>query len=130
MGNIFKSIFNPRRLGHKEHRVLFQGLDAAGKTTILYRLKLGEVVAAIPTIGFNVEELKYNNITFSCWDVGGGDKIRLLMRHYYPNTTGLVVVVDSNDRDRIELVKEDIIEMLLRDKEDLQGVPILILANK
>jgi ADP-ribosylation factor protein 1 len=31
------------------------GLDAAGKTTILYKLKLGEIVTTIPTIGFNVE---------------------------------------------------------------------------
>ena len=34
------------------------GLDAAGKTTILYKLKLGEVVTTIPTIGFNVETVE------------------------------------------------------------------------
>ena len=42
----------------KEARVLMLGLDAAGKTTVLYKLKLGEVVSVIPTIGFNVETLK------------------------------------------------------------------------
>ena len=47
------------------------GLDAAGKTTILYQLKLGEQVHAIPTVGFNVEEVKYKNLTFTMWDVGG-----------------------------------------------------------
>ena len=47
------------------------GLDAAGKTTILYKLKLGEVVTTIPTIGFNVEEVSYKNISFHVWDVGG-----------------------------------------------------------
>lgn len=59
------------------------GLDAAGKTTILYKLKLGEVVTTIPTIGFNVETVEYKNISFTVWDVGGQDKIRPLWRHYY-----------------------------------------------
>jgi len=64
------------------------GLDAAGKTTTLYKLKLGEVVTTIPTIGFNVETVEYKNINFTVWDVGGQDKIRPLWRHYYQNTQG------------------------------------------
>ena len=67
----------------KEMRVLMLGLDAAGKTTILYKLKLGEVVSSVPTIGFNVETLEYKKTKFTVWDVGGQDKIRLLWRHYY-----------------------------------------------
>ena len=67
----------------KEMRILMLGLDAAGKTTILYRLKLGEVVQGVPTIGFNVETVEYKNIKFTVWDVGGQDKIRLLWRHYF-----------------------------------------------
>jgi small GTP-binding protein len=72
--------------GKKEMRILMVGLDAAGKTTILYKLKLGEVVTTIPTIGFNVETVEYKNISFTVWDVGGQDKIRPLWRHYYQNT--------------------------------------------
>ena len=56
-------------------RILMVGLDAAGKTTILYKLKLGEVVTTIPTIGFNVETVEYKNISFTVWDVGGQDKV-------------------------------------------------------
>ncbi len=52
------------------------GLDAAGKTTILYKLKLGEIVTTIPTIGFNVETVEYKNISFTVWDVGGQVKFR------------------------------------------------------
>lgn len=52
------------------------GLDAAGKTTILYRLQLGEDVHSIPTIGFNVETVNYKNISFTIWDVGGQDRLR------------------------------------------------------
>jgi len=54
-----------------EQRILMVGLDAAGKTTILYKLKIGDVVTTIPTIGFNVEKVKYKNIEFNIWDVGG-----------------------------------------------------------
>jgi len=56
------------------------GLDAAGKTTILYKLKLGEIVTTIPTIGFNVETVEYKNISFTVWDVGGQDKVRVKTR--------------------------------------------------
>ncbi|KAJ0076752.1 hypothetical protein Patl1_35465 [Pistacia atlantica] len=52
-------------------RILMVGLDASGKTTILYKLKLGEIVATVPTVGFNVETVEYKNISFSVWDVGG-----------------------------------------------------------
>lgn len=59
------------------------GLDSAGKTTILYKLKLGQSVTTIPTVGFNVETVTYKNVKFNVWDVGGQDKIRPLWRHYY-----------------------------------------------
>src|SRR3990167_8132182 len=98
MGSIFAKLFNPK----KEMRILMVGLDAAGKTTILYKLKLGEIVTTIPTIGFNVETVEYKKINFTVWDVGGQDKIRPLWRHYYQNTQGLIFVVDSNDKDRIQ----------------------------
>jgi GTPase SAR1 family protein len=73
MGNIFARLFSG--LGKKEMRILMVGLDAAGKTTILYKLKLGEIVTTIPTIGFNVETVEYKNISFTVWDVGGQDKV-------------------------------------------------------
>ena len=47
------------------------GLDGAGKTTILYKMKLGEVVSSIPTIGFNVESVEYKKLKFTVWDIGG-----------------------------------------------------------
>ena len=85
----------------KEHRVLFMGLDFAGKTTVLYQLKLGKVVTTIPTIGYNVEDIQHNNLTLTCWDVGGRDQGRALWRHYYQNTEAIIFVIDSNDRERI-----------------------------
>jgi len=104
------------------------GLDAAGKTTILYKLKLGEIVTTIPTIGFNVETVEYKNINFTVWDVGGQDKIRPLWRHYFQNTQGLIFVVDSNDRERINEAHEELNKML--NEDELREAAVLIFANK
>ena len=98
MGLAFSRIWE-RMFGKKEMRILMVGLDAAGKTTILYKLKLGEVVTTIPTIGFNVEKVDcagevskrvwkkvepaHKNISFTVWDLGGQDQIRPLWKHYY-----------------------------------------------
>jgi len=104
------------------------GLDAAGKTTILYKLKLGEIVTTIPTIGFNVETVEYKNINFTVWDVGGQDKIRPLWRHYFQNTQGLIFVVDSNDRERVTEATEELQKML--NEDELRDAALLVFANK
>lgn len=111
------------------------GLDSAGKTTILYKLKQGDVVSTIPTVGFNVETVEYKNISFTVWDVGGQDRIRPLWRHYYQNTQGIIFVVDSNDRDRIDdskdyehPAKEELHRMLA--EEELKDAVLLVFANK
>ncbi|TBU64108.1 ARF/SAR [Dichomitus squalens] len=108
--------------------ILMVGLDAAGKTTILYKLKLGEIVTTIPTIGFNVETVEYKNISFTVWDVGGQDKIRPLWRHYFQNTQGIIFVVDSNDRERISEAREELQRML--NEDELRDALLLVFANK
>ncbi|KAJ0039467.1 hypothetical protein Pint_27984 [Pistacia integerrima] len=120
---LVKSLF-----ARKEMRILMVGLDAAGKTTILYKLKLGEIVTTIPTIGFNVETVEYKNVSFTVWDVGGQDKIRPLWRHYFQNTQGLIFVVDSNDRERITEAKDELHRMLSED--ELRDATLLVFANK
>ncbi|KXN64655.1 ADP-ribosylation factor [Conidiobolus coronatus NRRL 28638] len=114
--------------GKKEMRILMVGLDAAGKTTILYKLKLGEIVTTIPTIGFNVETVDFKNISFTVWDVGGQDKIRPLWRHYFQNTQGIIFVVDSNDRDRVNEAREELQRML--NEDELRDALLLVFANK
>ncbi|XP_056604522.1 ADP-ribosylation factor 4-like [Triplophysa dalaica] len=127
MGLTITSLFS-KLFGKKQMRILMVGLDAAGKTTILYKLKLGEIVTTIPTIGFNVETIEYKNISFTVWDVGGQDKIRPLWRHYFQNTQGLIFVVDSNDRERIEESAEELSKMLQED--ELRDAALLVIANK
>ena len=116
-------------LSGTEARILMLGLDAAGKTTILYKFKLNEVVATIPTIGFNVETVEpLKGLTFTVWDVGGQDKIRPLWRHYYTGTEGLVYVVDSADSSRFAEAREELHSILT--SEEMRGVPVIIYANK
>jgi len=127
MGMFLSKLFD-RISSKKDCRILMVGLDAAGKTTILYKMKLGEVVTTIPTIGFNVETVEYRNINFTVWDVGGQDKIRPLWRHYYQGTQGLIFVVDSNDRDRMEEAAEELRKML--NEDEMRDASLLVFANK
>eukprot|EP00930_Biecheleria_cincta_P034999 TRINITY_DN24114_c0_g1_i1.p1 TRINITY_DN24114_c0_g1~~TRINITY_DN24114_c0_g1_i1.p1 ORF type:complete len:236 (+),score=51.59 TRINITY_DN24114_c0_g1_i1:77-784(+) len=132
MGGFFSSA--SRFFAAKQRmRILMVGLDAAGKTTILHKLRLGTVETTIPTIGFNVETLEYkkgrsNIVSFTAWDVGGRDKIRPLLRHYYQVTDALVFVVDSHDRERLEDAREQLQRML--PEHELTDAPLLVFANK
>eukprot|EP01083_Nonionella_stella_P089633 250166_1 len=123
-------------VGKQAMRILMIGLDAAGKTTILYKLKLNEVVTTIPTIGFNVETVQYKNIEFTVWDIGGQHKIRPLWRHYYHGADAVIFVVDSNDTERLngdssydEDNAKDQLHEVLKDAE-LQNAALLVMANK
>ena len=122
----FAKLFSAFR---KDARILMLGLDAAGKTTCMYKLQLGEVVQSIPTIGFNVETLEYKSLTMQMWDVGGQDKIRKLWRHYYRGTHALIYVVDSHDRDRVALAREELHAILSAD-EMPRDACVLVFANK
>merc|ERR1711904_338039 len=122
------SSYIPRLFGKQQVRIIMQGLDAAGKTTMLYKLKLGEVVTTIPTWGFNVETVEYKNVAITAWDVGGRDKIRPLWRHYYQGTNAIIFVVDSNDRDRIEDARDELYKML--QEGEVRNSVLLVYANK
>ncbi|KAJ6299047.1 hypothetical protein OIU76_020095 [Salix suchowensis] len=127
MGAII-SRFSRRFLPKTEVRILMVGLDASGKTTILYKLKLGEIVRTVPTIGFNVETVMYKNISFTVWDVGGQQKIRHLWRHYFQSAHGLIFVVDSNDRRRISEARNELHCIL--SYIELKDAMLLVFANK
>ncbi|KAK3326876.1 ADP-ribosylation factor family-domain-containing protein [Apodospora peruviana] len=120
--------FLGKLFGSREVRILMLGLDAAGKTTILYGLKVNQQVTTIPTVGFNVETVTIKNVKFNVWDVGGQDKIRPLWRHYYSGTQGLIFVVDSADRARIEEARTEL-HRIINDRE-MKDSLLLVLANK
>ncbi|TIB61694.1 hypothetical protein E3P78_02682 [Wallemia ichthyophaga] len=126
LANIFKPLFFWN--GGKECRILMLGLDAAGKTTIIYRLQLGEVIQTIPTIGFNVESIDYNGLKLNVWDLGGQTSIRPYWRCYYANTQAIIYVVDSTDTERLPTSRSELITMLSED--ELKDAKLLVLANK
>ncbi|XP_052682621.1 uncharacterized protein LOC128163145 isoform X1 [Crassostrea angulata] len=109
-------------------RLILVGLDGAGKTSLLYKLSLGDFVTTKPTLGFNVETISYNNNTITLWDMGGTPSIRRLWKHYYLNCHGMIFVIDGSARDRLQDA-DDLLTSLLMEKE-LHGIPMVFLANK
>ncbi|KAF8592521.1 ARF/SAR [Ramaria rubella] len=110
-------------------RILMLGVyDSAGKTTILYRLQIGEVVSTIPTIGFNVETVQYKNISFQVWDLGGASFQKPYWRCYYPQTSAIIFVIDSSDAARLQTSRAELLTMLSED--ELREVPLLVFCNK
>jgi ADP-ribosylation factor protein 1 len=113
------------------------GLDASGKTTILYVLKLDDIVTNVPTMGFNVETISYRNTNFTIWDVGGGCMIKYLWKHYIPDTDAIMYVIDSSDRERMpeacrhlrRLCREIIIEKKIFPEKKYPN-KIIVLVNK
>lgn len=122
------SLFTKLIWAKTEIRILILGLDNAGKTTLLYRLKIGEVVTTIPTIGFNVESVTYKNLNFNVWDLGGQTSIRPYWRCYYANTAAVVFVIDSTDVERLETAAGELKAML--EEEELRDSALLVFANK
>lgn len=134
MGNVFTKLFD-RLFGPKEARVLLLGLDAAGKTTFLDRLDLGEIKQTVPTIGFNYSRVVYKSVVFNSWDVGGQDKVRKLWNLYYENSDAIIFVVDSADSKRLDDNKEyennAKVELdRIMDHDLLQNALLLVIANK
>eukprot|EP01064_Diplonema_japonicum_P009613 TRINITY_DN1708_c5_g1_i1.p1 TRINITY_DN1708_c5_g1~~TRINITY_DN1708_c5_g1_i1.p1 ORF type:complete len:183 (+),score=32.73 TRINITY_DN1708_c5_g1_i1:43-591(+) len=128
MGALWSKFTSTLGFGNKEVRILILGLDNAGKTTILYKLQLGDVVTAVPTIGFNVETITYKNLSLQVWDLGGQTSIRPYWRCYYSNTDAIIYVVDSVDRERLGIAKEELFAML--EEEELKDSVLVVYANK
>ncbi|KAK2822375.1 hypothetical protein Q5P01_022440 [Channa striata] len=116
----------------QEARVLLLGLDNAGKSTLLYKLKHNARVGTVPTIGFNVEmlETKKNkqNVAVTLWDVGGQGRMREYWTSFHEDTAAVVFVVDSSDKKRVNEARRELEQTLRSDQ--LRGRPLILLANK
>ena len=135
MGNV--ATFLRRFISKRDVRIIMVGLDGAGKTTIMYKMKLGESLeypscGPRASNGFNVETVEYNNVKFIVWDVGDQNRVGHLeggaIMAYYQNTQGLIFVVDCNDRDRVKEAREELHRML--NEDELKDVVLLVFANK
>jgi len=127
MGIALSSLWE-RIFGKEEVKILLLGLDAAGKTTILYKLTLGEVISTAPTIGSNQEVFQYKNLSIRMWDVGGQTTLRASWAQYFAKTKAVIFVVDSTDRQRLGLAKQELHKLCA--DEDLSEALLLVFANK
>lgn len=134
MFHLAKGLYN--NWNRKEvYSILILGLDNAGKTTFLetlkknYSLHSKDLDKIVPTVGQNVAQVPMNkSCTLKFWDVGGQENLRAMWPEYYPQCHGIIFVVDSTDRSRIGECNE-VLQTVMMD-EDVEGVPVLMLANK
>ena len=122
------SILPSQLFPKKKVKILMVGLDAAGKTTILYKLNMGEVVTSVPIVGHNVKTIEDKNMSFTVFDINGQPKFRQLYGYYFTGTDAIIYVVDSTDSERIEESRQELVDMLSNDL--LRDFVLLVLANK
>ena len=104
-------------------RIIILGLDNAGKTTVMKKLCGEDVTEISPTVGFNIKTLEYNRYMLNIWDVGGQKSIRPFWRNYFEQTDGIVWVIDSVDKFRMEECRLQLREIL--NQEKLAGILLL-----
>ncbi|CDW78807.1 adp-ribosylation factor-like protein 8b [Stylonychia lemnae] len=114
---------------NKELELAVVGLQNAGKTTLLGSLATGEYDEdTIPTIGFNLKEIKKGKVGMKMWDLGGQPKFRESWEKYCRNTDCIVFVVDSIDISNMEMARHQLHQLI--SWPSLAGIPLLVLGNK
>ncbi|XP_051993401.1 ADP-ribosylation factor-like protein 6 isoform X2 [Xyrauchen texanus] len=119
-------------LKKKEVNVLCLGLDNSGKTTIINQLKPSNAQAQdiVPTIGFSIEKFKTSSLSFTVFDMSGQGRYRNLWEHYYKEGQAIIFVIDSGDKLRMVVAKEELDTLLNHPDIKHRRIPILFFANK
>ncbi|EDV25171.1 uncharacterized protein TRIADDRAFT_25605 [Trichoplax adhaerens] len=116
----------------KECNILCIGLDNSGKSTIINRLKPEKTqqLDIVPTIGFSVEKFASRNLSFTVFDMSGQGRYRNLWEHYYKEAQALIFVLDSSDKLRMVVAKDELDSMLKHPEIRHKQIPLLVFANK
>src|SRR5258708_442617 len=101
MGNYFTGVWDRLFGEQREFKLVIVGLDAAGKTTILNKMKFGENIPTAPTIGVNTEDIVVKNVHIKAFDLAGQEKMRSVWKYYYSSIEGIIFVIDSSNAERI-----------------------------
>ncbi|XP_070831587.1 ADP-ribosylation factor-like protein 6 isoform X3 [Chaetodon trifascialis] len=119
-------------LRKKEVNVLCLGLDNSGKTTIINQLKPSntQTQEIVPTIGFNIEKFKSSSLSFTVFDMSGQSRYRNLWEHYYKESHAIIFVIDSGDKLRMVVAKEELDTFLNHEDIRCKKIPVLFFANK
>ena len=116
----------------KQGSVIVVGLDNSGKTTIINYLKPCDAKNhdIVPTVGFTVEKFASKSLSFTAFDMSGQGRYRNLWEHYYKECDGIIFVIDSSDKLRMVVAKDELDILLEHTDLKLRRIPILFFANK